>query len=85
MTRSSNSSGDPVVSTLDQELELVRTSIAMVESGGAPRILLGSLRFGEQLIEPARRLALGTHVRIVPLWTTDEAGAGIAVERIDGE
>lgn len=75
-------SDDPAVRTLDQELELVRGAITMVASGGATRVSLGGLRFGEQLIEPARRMALASGVRIVPLWMPDDAGADLAVERI---
>jgi hypothetical protein len=67
------------------ELDLVREAVAMVATGGAPRVVLGGLRFGEQLLEPARRMAAGRRVRIVPLWTTDEAGLDLAIERdVDG-
>ena len=53
----------------------------MVAAGSAPRVLLGGLRFGEQILERARRMAVGTGTRIVPLWTTDEGGLDLAVER----
>lgn len=76
---------EPVVYALEHELELVRGAIAMVASGGSRRVSLGGLRFGEQLLEPARRLALEARVRVVPLWTTDEGGAGLAIERQDDE
>ena len=68
--------------TLDQELQLVYEAIAMVASGGAPRVVVGGLTFGEALLEPARALAEEAGVRIVPLWMPDDAGADIAVERI---
>jgi hypothetical protein len=83
MDRTGDPDAEGAYRTLDHELDIVRGAIEMVASGGAPRILISSLRFGEQLIEPARRMANGTGVRIVPLWTTDEGGAGIAVERAD--
>jgi len=67
--------------TLERELTLVREAIAMVALGAASRVVLGGLRFGEALVEPARRLAAEEGVRIVPLWTADDAGADIAVER----
>ncbi len=73
---------DPAIPTLDHELGLVRSAIAMVASGGAPRVSLGGLQFGEQLIETARALALEAGVRIVPIWTSDEGGADMRVERI---
>ncbi len=72
------------VRSLEHELELVQGAIAMVASGGSPRVSIGGLAFGEELIEPARRMARGTGVRIVPLWTTDEHSVGLAVERLDG-
>jgi len=73
---------DPAIPALDHELGLVRSAIAMVASGGAPSVSLGGLQFGEQLIEPARALALEAGVRIVPIWTSDEGGADMRVERI---
>jgi hypothetical protein len=73
---------DPAVLTIEHELELIGSAVAMVASGGAPRVQLASLRFAEQLLRPARRMALQAGVRIVPLWHADEAGVDIAVERI---
>lgn len=71
---------DPAVRTVEHELDIVRSAIALVASGGAPRVVLTSLRFGDQLIEPAREMVRGTRVRIVPIWTTEDSGAGISVE-----
>jgi hypothetical protein len=73
---------DPAVRILEREFDLVRGAIVMVASGAAPRVSLGSLRFGEQLIKPARRLALEAGVRIVPLWTSGDSGTGLTVERL---
>lgn len=73
---------DRTTRTLDQELDLVRDAIALVASGRSRRVVVASLRFGEQLIEPARRMASQAGVRIEPLWMADDAGADIAVERI---
>ena len=72
---------DLVTSTLDRELDLVRGAVAMVAAGKAPRVVLASLRFGEQLVAPAREMAAKAGVRIVPLWRADESGADLAVER----
>lgn len=71
-----------VVRTLDHELDLIRGAIALVASGGAPRVRLVSLRFGEQLLEQAHRLAATAGVRVVPDWTSDEGGASLTVEPI---
>ena len=68
--------------TLDQELQLIQEAISLVASGGSPRVVVGGLSFGEALIAPARAMAEGSGVRIVPLWMPDDAGADIAVERI---
>jgi hypothetical protein len=73
---------DPGVPTLDHEIRLVREAIAMVASGHSSRVVVASLHFGEQLVEPARQMAREAGVRIVPLWSPDDAGADIAVERI---
>ena len=74
--------GDPVASTLEHEFDLVRSAIALVASGGAATVSLGSLHFGEQLIEPASRLAAASRVRITPLWSADESGAGLSFEKM---
>ncbi len=81
MGRTGSAPEDPALRTLAQELDIVRGAVEMVASGGSPRSVIGSLRFGDELIEPARRMAIGTRVRIVPIWTTDEAGAALAIER----
>jgi hypothetical protein len=70
-------------SALDRELAMIRQAIDMVASGGAPRVTLGGLRFGEQLLGRARRLGAVSGVRVVPLYSTDEAGADLMMERID--
>jgi hypothetical protein len=68
--------------TLEIEMRLVRDAIAMVASGGSPRVVLAGLRFGEALLVSGRLQATEAGVRLVPLWMPDDAGADIAVERI---
>jgi hypothetical protein len=70
------------VRTLDHELDLIRGAVAMVASGGAPRVRLANLRFGEQLLEQARRMATAAGVSVVPVWTSDEGGVSLIVEPI---
>jgi hypothetical protein len=81
----STQSGEPVGRTLEQEMNLVREAIDMVASGGSRRVVVGGLRFGEALLVPARGLAGEAGVRLVPLWMPDDAGADIAIERIDDD
>jgi hypothetical protein len=84
MSSTSRHEAQPIESVLERELGLVRDAIAMVASGATARVVLGGLRFGDQLIEPARRLAADSGALVVPLWTTDEGGVDIAIER-DGD
>ena len=43
---------------------------------------LAGIRFGEELLEPARALATRSGVRLIPLWMPDDAGVDIEIERI---
>jgi hypothetical protein len=81
MDRQADRMDDVVPATLDHELNLVREAIAFVAFGGAPRVVVGGLRLGEALLAPARQLALEAGVSITPLWTADEAGVDIAIEK----
>ncbi len=82
MDQSGGATHEPIAKTLEHEFDLVRSAIDLVASGGAATVSLGSLHFGEQLIEPARRLALASRVRITPLWSADEGGAGLSFEKM---
>jgi hypothetical protein len=82
MVKAEDQTAQVVPATLESEMRLIREAIAMVASGGAPRVALAGIHFGETLLDPARRLALDAGVRLVPLWRADEAGADISVERI---
>jgi hypothetical protein len=85
MGQSLDESNALVGRTLEREMSLVREAIAMVAGGGSPRVTIGGLRFGEALLLPARGLAAEAGVRLVPLWMPDDAGADIAVERIEDD
>jgi hypothetical protein len=74
---------EPVARTLDQELSLVRDAIRLVASGGTNRVTLAGLRFGEELIEPNRRMARDAGIRIRPLWGTGDESVDLVVERDD--
>lgn len=67
---------------LERELGLVRSAIAMVASGASPRVELGGLAYGEQLVEPARRMARQAGVHVAPVWGAGDAGVALRVERL---
>jgi hypothetical protein len=69
-----------VSAVLEREIRMVREAIDMVASGGAPRVTLAGLHFGEMLVEQATGWALQAGVRLTPLWRTDEAGLDLAIE-----
>ena len=71
-----------IPAALDRELQLVREAIAMVAGGGARRVVVAGIRFGDVLLDPGRRLALESGVRLTPLRTADGDRADLAVERM---
>lgn len=71
-----------VARQLDGELRLVRGAILMVAVHGSPRVTVAGLRLGEALLDDARRLALESGVRVVPIRTGDDAGVDIRIEPI---
>jgi hypothetical protein len=71
-----------VPAALDRELQLVREAIALVAGGGARRVTLAGLRFGNALVGPGSRLALEAGVRVTRLPTADDARVDLAVEQI---
>jgi hypothetical protein len=68
---------------VDQEFGLVRDAIALVARGGSRRVVVANLRFGDDLIARVQPLAEAAHVRVVPLFMPDDAGADIAIEAVD--
>jgi hypothetical protein len=77
----SDRSADLVPEILEREMRLIREAIALVDSGGSPRVVLSNIQFGEALLDAAQRLAADTRVRVIPLWRSGE-GADLAVERV---
>jgi hypothetical protein len=71
---------DLAPAVLEREMQLVREAIEMVATGAAPRVTVAGIRFGDNILEPAREWAVAAGVRIAPLWRTDEQGVDIAVE-----
>jgi hypothetical protein len=71
------------VRVVERELGLVRDAIAFVASGRSRRVVVAGLQVGEAILGEADALGREAGVRIVPLWSTDEAGTDIAVEWIE--
>jgi hypothetical protein len=66
----------------ERETRLVREAIAMVAAGASTRVVIAGIRFGEALLDSARRMGLESGVRVNPLWRADHSGADIVVEPI---
>jgi hypothetical protein len=67
---------------IERETQLVREAIALVAAGASPRVIVAGIRYGEALLDDARRMALAAGVRVNPIWKSDHDGADIAVEPI---
>ena len=64
---------------VDRETRLVREAIAMVAIGASPRVVVAGIRYGESLLDEARRMGLEAGVRVSPIWRQDHDGADIVV------
>lgn len=67
---------------LQRESRIVREAIALVASGGAQRVVIAGLRFGEDVIDPARRGALEAGLRVRALGRSGGEGIDLAIEAI---
>jgi len=79
MTLPSSRSGARV---LERESRLVREAIALVASGGARRVLIAGLRFGDDIVDPAREGALEAGLRIRSIAQSSGDGVELAIEAI---
>ena len=70
--------------TIEREMQMVGSAIGMVAGRHARRVTVAGLHFGQPLLAVADRMARDAGVRVVALWSSDDGGADIAVER-DGE
>ena len=66
--------------TLELELEVVASAVALVAAGGSPRVTLAGLRFGPQLLAGARYLGVASGVRVAALWRLDDSGCDFVLE-----
>jgi hypothetical protein len=65
---------------LEHELTLVQSSIALLAGGGAQRVTVSGLRFGERILPIAQSSARAFGVVVRPLWHALDGGCDIAVE-----
>jgi hypothetical protein len=72
-----------VSATLGAELELVQEAIRMVAAGHSTRVALAGLTFGEKMLPIANTLAAHQGVQVAPLWSADEDGADLIIERTE--
>ena len=71
-------------SQIARELEMVRGAIAMVAAREASRVTVAGIRFGEEILPEAGRLAgCGRRPRCARCGTSTTAGCDIAVEAHD--
>lgn len=68
--------------SVEREMELVRSAIAMVASNGSRRVIVAGIRFGDVLLAPGQRLALESGVRLRRLPHDGDDGIDLAVESI---
>ena len=71
-----------VAATAESEMTLIRVAIEMVATGGAPRVMVAGVGYGEEILVHARRLALEAGVRLRPVRRADDRGADVVIERI---
>jgi len=69
--------------TLEHEISLINGSIALLASGGAARVTLTGLRYGERILPTAQLSASELGVVVRPLWRSPDGGCDIAVETRD--
>lgn len=70
------------VRLLERESRIVREAIALVASGGARRVVIAGLRFGDEVADPARAAALESGLRVRSLARTTGEGIDLAIEAI---
>ena len=75
---------ETVARTIDHELDLIQAAIAMVAGGGSLRVVVGSLRFADQILPRAQTLANRVGLQATPQWTLDKHQHAIAIEHRHG-
>jgi hypothetical protein len=68
---------------LAAEVQEVRGALVLVASGGASRVTLTGLRFGDELTSRFRPDAEAAGVLLEPIFWPDDAGCDLIVRAID--
>jgi hypothetical protein len=66
----------------ERELRMAREAIALVASGVSPRVVIAGIRYGNEILESARRLGLSSGVRVNALRQAQRQAADLVVEPI---
>lgn len=74
------SRGAATRATLEHELSLIDSSLALLAAGDADRVTLTGLRFAERILPVARRSAMGNDVVVRPLWRHGATSCDIQLE-----
>ena len=61
---------------------MAREAIALVASGVSPRVVIAGIRYGDEILESARRLGLDSGVRVNPIRQPQRQAADLVVEPI---
>jgi len=61
---------------------MAREAIEMVALGASSRVVIAGIRFGDEILDSARRLALQSGVRVNTIRATEGTGADLVVEPI---
>ncbi len=69
---------------IGHELDLVRSAVALVAGHGAPRVSLANLRFGEQLMAEASRIAAESDVVLRRVWSPASSALDLIIEERAG-
>jgi hypothetical protein len=69
--------------TIDREVDILLSAVALVAAGGAPSTTVAGLRLTEAVVDIVRPIAADRGVELEPLWTADEDLGDVRVRRID--
>lgn len=61
---------------------MAREAIAMVASGITPRIVIAGIRYGDEILDSARRAGLASGVRVNSLRRSDREASDLVIEPI---